>query len=153
MANPRFQIPNSKSPIVLLFGAVLLLGAVAWGVGWAARALRDRQAAPSPTETTATPTVLIPLPSPTLTTASSSDIPAPTSTLMPTPTPLSVERWETVQQDEGLYMVCRRHCPGRWPPDDDDLIEYAQEVARLNGLSWPDPPLDRGQRLRMPPCP
>ncbi len=76
-----------------------------------------------------------------------SPTPAPLATL-----PATAGEWESVQSGEGLYMVCRRHCPARWPPDDDALATYAEAVAELNGLAWP-PDLSVGQRVRMPPCP
>jgi hypothetical protein len=66
---------------------------------------------------------------------------------------LIAEENEVVQSGDGLFQVCRRHCPERWPPDDDELATYAQQVAELNGLSWPDPALSPGQILKMPPCP
>lgn len=156
MTNPRPQIPNSKSQIALWAGGLLLLGAVAWGIGWMAHGLFGRTDAPAAERATATsypaalPTALSPVPP----AAAPTSVP-PTSTPAPAlaPTPAPATEWEFVQPGEGLYQVCRRHCPGRWPPDDQDLEEYAQAVARLNNLSWPDPPLDQGQKLQMPSCP
>jgi hypothetical protein len=171
MDDLKSRLSHLKSPIVLV-GAIILLGAVAWGIGWAAHALFDRPAAPAPTvtmETMETVETMEPtaLPVTTLTpTAQAPTIPSPatpagtppTSTPAPSPTPSPAkpageEKWEIVQPGEGLYMVCRRHCPARWPPDDADLEEYAREVAWLNGLSWPEPALSPGQRIRMPSCP
>jgi hypothetical protein len=79
----------------------------------------------------------------------------PTATLRSSPSPVSGGQWEMVQFGEGVYAVCRRHCAGQWqegtaPPD---MVAYAREVARLNGLGWPDPALIVGQQLQMPPCP
>jgi hypothetical protein len=83
--------------------------------------------------------------------------PAPTSTPMSTLAPAPTEEWETVQSGEGLYQVCRRHCPGIWSGSDvpSSLEEYAREVAQMNGLRWGlwGPWLEGGQTLRMPPCP
>lgn len=151
-----------KLPTRLLFGGIILLAVVALGIGWGANALRDRGTEPPPTPTgepaaplTAPPTATtqaLPTQSP----EPPADTP-PTSTPVPSPTPSppgpAEEGWEIVQPGEGLYMVCRRHCPARWPPDDADLEAYARQVAQLNGLSWPDPALSLEQRLRMPPCP
>ena len=79
-------------------------------------------------------------------------LPSPTLVPLATPVPATEGEWENVQSGDGLYMVCRRHCLARWPPDDDALSTYAEDVAELNGLAWP-PDLSVGQRLRMPPCP
>lgn len=82
---------------------------------------------------------------------------SPSATKAPAPTaPSGGESWETVQPGESLYQVCRRHCPHKWPSStsfDAELKAYAEEVARLNGLGWPNPVLRSGQRLEMPPCP
>jgi hypothetical protein len=170
--NLKSKIPDPKSQILLLAGGVILLGIVAWGIGWGAHALLDHPAAqPSSTPmgtaaiqpaATSVPTARV------LMTPSSSDLnnppsptaplpptytPAPSPTLPSTPAPVEQEEWATVQAGEGLYMVCRRHCPARWPPDDADLEEYARSVGALNDLTWPDPALTPGDLLRMPPCP
>ena len=65
---------------------------------------------------------------------------------------------EIVQFGDGLYAVCRRHCPDSWPEGGapDSLSNYAHEVARINNLYWSVlgvPRLDEGQQLWMPPCP
>jgi hypothetical protein len=97
-------------------------------------------------------------------TPASDDVPAasPESESEPTVAPtgaseveptLIAEDSEVVQSGDGLFQVCRRHCSERWPPDDDALTTYAQQVAELNGLSWPDPALSLEQVLKMPPCP
>jgi len=160
--NLKSQIPNLKSQIALLAGALLLLGAVAWGIGWAAHHLFDRWAVPPPTATVE-PTVRAPTPllltatsiQPTV--ANPASTLRPTSTLVPTPVGTPTPEIEVVRSGEGIYQVCRRHCPGRWPDDDvpPTLDEYAHEVARMNDLRWGilDPWLQEGQVLRMPPCP
>jgi len=157
VANFKFQIPKPKAQIALLVGAFLLLAAVAWGIGWAAHGLLDRQT--TPPATTAEPAVGAPTSPALAATSVQPPAPHPTSTLRPTSTPVPTlvvtptAEIEIVQHEEGLYQVCRRHCPERWPPDDADLKEYARGVARLNGLPWPNPALSPGQRLRMLPCP
>ena len=151
--------------ILMLVVALVFLGALAWGVGWVAHSLMVRPttsptptAAPTLAVATATgvPATLVPTPM----TVSPVAMPpvstqAPTSTPMPTLAPTPTEEWETVQSGEGLYQVCRRHCPGRWldygvPPD---LMDYAGEVAQLNGLPGSNPTVYPDQKLRMSPCP
>jgi hypothetical protein len=82
---------------------------------------------------------------------------SPAATEAPAPTaPTTGEAWETVQPGESLYQVCRRHCPHKWPSStsfDSALKAYAEQVARLNGLGWPNPVISSGQRLEMPACP
>lgn len=151
--------------ILIIVAVIIVLGAAAWSVGWAARRLVGPNAAPTPTAieiATATeqsaPTA-IPA---TATTTAAPSTPSPvadytpqaTSTkLVPTATP--TEEWETVRSGEGLYQVCRRHCQGKWLQEDvpPSLERYAQETAEHNNLSWPNPPLSTGQKLQMPPCP
>lgn len=151
------------SRLLILIGILAFLGVAAWGVGWGAHALLDRSVAPhtaiveasvSPMMTVVpvTPTVVMP---PLPTTGPPAVTPRPTSTLMPTHTPLPIV---SVQAGEGLYAVCRRYCPGRWPEDSvsPELDEYAHEVARINGIRWPrrgEPRLQVGQELNMLPCP
>jgi LysM repeat protein len=77
-------------------------------------------------------------------------------TTAPVPTaPSSAAGTKTVQAGETLYQVCRRHCPHKWPSGafDAELRTYAQQVAELNGLGWPDPIISPGQTLQMPACP
>ena len=84
----------------------------------------------------------------------------PNATAMPTTAPVptapsSAAGSETVQAGETLYQVCRRHCPHKWSSGafDAELRAYAQRVAELNGLGWPDPIISPGQTLQMPACP
>jgi len=166
MANPKLQSPRLAVWILLVAGTVLVLGAMAWGIGWAAHGLFDWRTArsavtaePSVPTQTATLATFPPTMSP-----SPSSVSPPTTTMMPTTTPVptlaprSTGEWETVQAGEGLYQVCRRHCAGRWHAYDvaPDLVAYAREIARLNGLLWIEPngpPLALEQKLRMPSCP
>jgi len=151
--------------VLVFVVALVLLGALAWGVGWAAHSLVGRPATdPTPEATftlavataTGIPATSVPTP-----TDDSSATASPTSTPQPTSTPVStltlppMEEWETVRQGEGLYAVCRRHCPGKWPAYGipPDLEGYARKVAQLNDLRWPNPVVYKGQKLRMPPCP
>ena len=164
MADRILQIGDRRIQILVVGGVLIVLGSLAWGMGWAARSLLTRQAMPLPTATvgtpapptaTASPVAPTPagsLPSPPV--VHSTSTPQPTSTPMPTSTPAHASQPKIVKPGEGLYQVCRRHCPGRWSADDipPDLIAYAKEVARLNRLPWP-PELLSGQELQMPPCP
>ncbi len=143
-----------KLPMRLLIGGFLLLIIVAWGIGWGARALLNPSTEQSPTTTVKPSATIMVLPASTAQVLPvQSPVPS-TSTSAPSPTPVPANLGEEiVQPGDGLYVVCRRHCPARWPPDDADLEAYAREVAELNGLSWPNPALSAGQSLRMPPCP
>lgn len=147
--------------VLVFVVALVLLGALAWGVGWVAHSLvgGDR-AAVTATVTRAAPTDVPATSPPTPTDVSSATVsptstPQPTSTPMPTLTLPPVEEGETVRQGEGLYQICRRHCPGRWPAYGipPDLEGYARKAAQLNDLRWPNPVVYKGQKLRMPPCP
>ena len=163
----RFSISNPKARPFLWLGRLILLGAMAWGAGWMAHALLDTPTAPSSTtkvQPTNQPSVTTPPPpSPSLTpsvqtTPNPTAIPAPTATLNPTsmPSPSVTDREEIVQQGEGLYAVCRRHCPDNNWPDGGipaDLQEYAEQTAQDNNLIGTNPNLGVGQRLNMPPCP
>ncbi len=75
-----------------------------------------------------------------------------TSTPIPSP---AAEEWETVQPEEGLYEVCRRHCPSL-SKDYEALVKYARTVAEMNNVPWVggvEPMLLAKQKLRMAPCP
>ena len=139
--------------------AFILLGVVAWVAGWAAHKLLFPPTLPStgtpvPAMTQEQEVVEAPVLSPV---ATATRTPRPTSTLMPSPTLTPTPAVITVQRGEGIYQVCRRHCPGLWPEDEvpESLDEYAHLVAQENGLRWGrrGPRLYEGQELRMPPCP
>jgi hypothetical protein len=176
MARIKTRLPKGGTLILMWIGVILLLGLVGWGIGWLVPRVLAPRETPTPTPTqmarpTATSTTVdVPTGIPTVPEAT--DIPQtptatgpegvsePTSESVAEPTAVPVveptliaEENEVVQSGDGLFQVCRRHCPERWPPDDDALTTYAQQVADLNGLSWPDPALSPGQILKMPPCP
>ncbi|HDQ72676.1 MAG TPA: LysM domain-containing protein [Chloroflexi bacterium] len=152
----RLTTEENRSLILAASGALVVLIVLAWGLGWVSHTLieQGRQIV-TPTRSALPP---IPLPArpvtePTDPTLQVQPIPATTPT-KPTLSPTSIPQNEiTIQSGEGLYQICRRHCAGRWPPDDAALTAYAEEVARLNQLPWPNPLLYPGQRLEMPPCP
>jgi hypothetical protein len=165
MARIKTRLPKGGTLILLWIGVILLLGAVGWGIGWLAPRVLAPREMPTPTQMvrpTAAPTTA-PVPTLAPTAPEATGVP-PTAaslegtTVEPTAAPvieptLIAEENEVVQSGDGLFQVCRRHCPERWPPDDDALMIYAQQVAELNGLSWPNPALSPGQILKMPPCP
>jgi hypothetical protein len=172
MARIKTRLPKGGTLILLWVGVVVLLGLVGWGIGWLAPRVLAPRETPTPTQAarpTATRTVA-PVPTVAPTVPEATDAPptpagdetptaaGPDGTVEPTdasevePT-LIAEDTEVVQSGDGLFQVCRRHCPERWPPDDDELTTYAQQVAELNGLSWPNPALSLEQVLKMPPCP
>jgi hypothetical protein len=176
MARIKTRLPKGGTLILLWVGVILLLGLVGWGIGWLAPRVLAPRETPTPTQAampTAAPTIVpVPTLAPTvpeatavLPTAASPDSAAEPSaepsvepTAAPADTPeveptFVAEESAVVQSGDGLFQVCRRHCSERWPPDDDDLTTYAQQVAELNGLSWPDPALSPEQVLKMPPCP
>ena len=80
-----------------------------------------------------------------------------TSTAAATSSPTPQRNSITVLPGEGLYEVCRRHCPGRFdgPDDEQDLNDYAHRVADYNGLlwGWRGPDLEPGEDLDMLSCP
>lgn len=139
--------------------SLLFLAGLGWLAGWGLHALvaGSRPVAPTPT------------PSITSTVTSSSGKPAQptatgtpastqaTSTPAPTSSPTPRSDSITVLPGEGLYEVCRRHCPGRFDgPDGEQVLDdYARRVADHNGLpwGWRGPNLEPGQKLDMPPCP
>jgi hypothetical protein len=158
------QIANRKSRLVLLAGALLVLGAVAWGIGWAAHSLFDRWAAP-PT-TIVEPTVLPPATPtnifPTVPVEPSLAPPAarPTSTLPPTSTPVPTStasptpqiRIYEVPYGQGLAKIAGIVCPA--------LVTYqAREDFARQIQQWnPDKVqnidhVPAGVELVIPPCP
>ena len=149
-------------PVRVLITIIFVIVIVALGIGWGVRMAFNNPDAQSPATTVeaATPLVAPPVSATQAPLAVSPTSPPIAPPLTPTLVQVSVPTQppaglteEIVQSGEGLYMICRRHCPGRWPPDDDALATYAQEVAELNNLSWPNPALSPGQSLRMPSCP
>ncbi|MBN1811955.1 MAG: hypothetical protein JXA14_08980 [Anaerolineae bacterium] len=176
MARIKTRLPKGGTLILLWIGVIVLLGAVGWGIGWLVPRVLAPRETPTPTQMarpTATRTML-PVPTLASTALEATDVPptpagddvptvaSPDSASEPSAEPtaapvteptLIAEESEVVRSGDGLFQVCRRHCPERWPPDDDELTTYAQQVAELNGLSWPDPALSPGQILKMLPCP
>jgi hypothetical protein len=172
MARIKTRLPKGGTLILLWVGVILLLGAVGWGIGWLVPRVLVPHETPTPTQMarpTATRTVA-PVPTLAPTAPEATEVPptpvgddsptaaSPDSAAEPTAAPVTeptliAEENEVVQSGDGLFQVCRRHCPERWPPDDDELTTYAQQVVELNGLSWPNPALSLEQVLKMPPCP
>jgi hypothetical protein len=183
MGRIETRLPKGGTLILLWIGVIVLLGAVGWGIGWLAPRVLAPRETPTPTQAagptsapTSAPTTVSTAPQATAAPPTPAGDGAPvddslTGGTLPAATPEGAEPTsepplapttvpapaaggsEVVQSGDGLFQVCRRHCPERWPPDDDALPVYAQQVAELNGLSWPDPALSLEQTLEMPPCP
>jgi len=163
MRDFKLQIANCKSRLVLLAGALLVLGMVAWGVGWAAHSLFDRWAT-RPTErleptalpaVTPTPGLAIPI-----TPSSPSPAEKPASTLLPTSTPRPtltsspVPRVRTyvAQPNQGLAKIAGIVCPDlvSYP----DRLNFARQIQQSNPdkiQNIDDVPV--GVELVIPPCP
>ncbi len=161
MTNSKFQIPSPQVQIVLWVGGLLLLGALAWGIGWTAHGLFDRlnavtvetpeptavppTAASSPTVPPTSPSSATPTQPPESTTA-----PAPaTSTAAPT-AEHNVETMIVGANDRGAYDIVRRACglSRNYVLSLDDKI--VQEVWQLNGFIGENPPIFEGQEIQIP---
>lgn len=153
---------NRKSRLILLLGGLALLGAVAWGVGWGARALFDRWAALLPTAT-AEPTASL-----STATLRPTDMPdsqptvtrtqLPTSTPEPvlvtsTPAPTAeqgIEILAVIRGDRGVYDVVKRACglPRDYILAPGDAI--VRETWRLNSFVGERPKIYEGQGIQVP---
>ena len=131
MARIKTRLPKGGTLILLWIGGIILLGVVGWAIGWLVPGLFTPRETPTPTPMVrpiATRTAT-PAPTPVPTDAP----PAPAGDDSPTvvspegtaeattvtviePTLIAGEN-EAVQSGDGLFQVCRRHCPERWPPD------------------------------------
>ena len=158
----------------VLVGVFIALGALAWGIGWMAYGLFDRQTSLPPTvpskRTEGLPTAS-PNPSPNVTFTSSSDsvafTPSPDSvaftpgaTGVPTPLPAtstSAPTAETQVQtlivgagDRGVYDVIRRACglPRDYILSPND--EITQETWLLNEFAEENPLVEEGQAIQVP---
>jgi len=141
--------------ILILVVALVLLGALAWGVGWVAHSLVARSAPTSaatmapPALPAATPTSTAPLP----TAAHPTSTPRPTSTPAPTitPSPTPAETTYTVTpRDGGLWDVARHACA---LTDPGEIEVFVERIKERNGLYGPNPVIHPGDVLIIPPCP
>jgi hypothetical protein len=146
--------------ILLLVGGFLLLGALAWGIGWMTHGLIHRQATPLPTETLERAT-----PSPTIV-YSPTALSAPPPTVAPTELPTSismpatstaaptvvrrVETFSVAASDRGLYDVVRRACGLTMDYTLVPSNEIVQETWRLNGFVEANPRIHKGQDILVP---
>jgi hypothetical protein len=174
MARIDFKPPPARKRLWMwlgVVGGIIVLMLVGWGIGWTGHRMLSGYREPASTVTvppTATLTTMMPAIQPTTPPSTEAppapptEEPTPRSTSTPLPTDILVPTEATagvtsVQAGEGLYQVCRRHCPGRWSEGGvpADLGEYAHQVAEENDLEWGNsgPSLRQGQELRMPPCP
>ena len=152
---------NTKIQIILCTGGLILLGVIAWSIGWAAHSLLDRPD-PLPTERTeATPSIPThgpthgPTLSPTSPPAATLTQP-PAATVAPatsTPAPTEERRVEmmiVMASDRGAYDVVRRACglPRNYVLRSDD--EIVQETWQSNGFVEENPEISNGQEIQVP---
>ena len=147
---------------VLVFIVVtLVLGGVAWGIGWTAHGLFDRLNAA--TMETVEPTAVPPT-AETRPTASPAAPPSATPTQPPesrpapapatsTPAPTAehdVKVMVVKANDRGAYDVVRRACElsRNYVLSLDD--EIVQETWQLNGFTGERPPIFEGQEIQVP---
>jgi hypothetical protein len=178
VADSRFRIPSPRVQVLLLVGAVILLGAVAWGIGRAIRGLSDSQSLSPPAATSEPPVMSAPsmthtkqpAPSPTaspppsatptaLPTASSTEQPTPTpipSTSTPaltsTPTPTPAFRTYLVKQGDSLAIIAGKMCPRLISYE--ERMDFAREIQGHNPDKIPNVDVVYpGTELLIPPCP
>jgi hypothetical protein len=156
MADLKSQILNSNLQFVLLVAGFLLLGAVAWGVGWTAHAVIDRGPASSPTIGPTAPATATsnPVLSDGVTPLPSSTPQPPTSTPAPTvvPSPTAGYRTYVVQPGQGLAQVAGIVCPGldSW----QEREAFARRIRQWNLDKIEDVSnVSAGVELALPPCP
>jgi len=143
-------LANPQAQILGFGGALLLLGALAWGIGWAAHGLFERLVAP-PDETvgpTSPPPTAGNSPTASPTPPESATVPA-TSTVLPTAED-SVETMIVRANDRGVYDVVRRACGlsrGYVLSLDDEIV---QETWQLNGFVVENPAIFEGQEIQVP---
>ena len=151
MDDLKSLLSGPKAQVLVLGGALILLGATAWGIGWTAHSLFGRLAAPpekTPEPTPPAPTMEnIPTTSPTPP-PESATVPA-TSTALPTVED-SVEAIIVKASDRGAYDVVRRACdlPRNYVLSPDN--EIVQETWQLNGFVGERPTIFEGQEIQVP---
>lgn len=150
MDDLKSLLSDPKAQVLVLGGALILLGAMAWGIGWTAHGLFDRFAPPdeTPGPTPPPPTAenrppAFPTPPP-----ESATVPA-TSTVLPTAED-SVETIVVEASDRGVYDVVRRACElsSNYVLSLDD--EIVQETWRLNSFVRENPAIFEGQEIQVP---
>jgi Tfp pilus assembly protein FimV len=140
--------------------ALVLLGALAWSVGWVAHSLVS-PSRPSPTATatppalpTSSPTVApMPTVEPTQTPPESvTSTAAPTSTPAPSATPTEQYRTYFVQQDQTLAQIAGIVCPNLFSYQKREAFAYQIQQWNPNKIrSIHD--IQPGAELVIPPCP
>ena len=149
------------SQVIMFVVGLVVLGALAWGLGWMAHSLFDRGAAPPPTATVEPTTPLTAAHSPTPTPPPASPPPATlmqppdgaTSPATSTPAPTeerSVEAVTAEASDRGVYDVVRRACglSRNYVLSLDD--EIVRETWQLNGFVGENPAIFEGQEIQIP---
>ncbi len=177
-AKSRVQIAGRSRPQtvrikvrMLLIGVLIVLGTLAWGIGWMAHSLFDRQTSPPPTRPaertegrptathspTATPDLspgvaFTSSPNGVAFTPGATDAP----TLLPatsTPAPTAETQIQTLTveaDDRGVYDVIRRACG---LPRDYFLYpgdEITQQTWLLNEFAEESPSIEVGQAIQVP---
>src|SRR5581483_40334 len=73
--------------------------------------------------------------------------PTPTNTPEPSPTPPPTPeiRTYTVKSGDTLLGIAQANLPAGW-----SVVNYAQEIARINGVNYNQPDLHPGQVLTLP---
>jgi hypothetical protein len=158
MADLKSQ-PPIKSQIALLVGALIVLGAMAWGAGWGAHFLLDRQTTRPTTEPTLAPAALPSVAHSPTDTPSPSSTPAATQPQTSTPLPTAatsptaehnVKALSVIASDRGLYDVVRRACGLPKSHIFRQSEEIVQETWRLNGFVVENPDIHLGQEIQVP---
>lgn len=165
VASRKLQIADRRIQILGLVSVLIVLGSLAWGIGWAARGLLNRQATPPPTATVL-PTALPPTtvtPTTSAVPTARADFPSsptvrPTSTAVAVPAtataiPIPENRIEIMvfkATDRGLYDVVRRACGLSrdyvLAPSDG----IVQETRWLNGFTVENPRISAGKKIKVP---
>jgi hypothetical protein len=144
--------------ILIIVAVIIVLGAAAWSVGWAARRLVGPNAAPTPTAmeiATATeqsaPTAIPATAAPSTPSPVADDTPRPTSTAKPTPLRPTLRTY-TVKQGQGLAEIAGIVCPDLTSYADREKFAYqiqARNPHKVQNIHNVRP----GVELVIPPCP
>ena len=153
---PRIRIGGVIIRDHTLVIAFVVLGALAWGIGWMAHGMFDRQTSLPPTVSperpeglqTATHRSTASIEESPGATGASTPLPA-TSTFASTAT-AQVQTLTVAADDRGVYDVIRRACglPRDYVLSPSD--EITRETWRLNQFAEESPPIEVGQAVQVP---
>jgi hypothetical protein len=145
--------------ILIIVAVIIVLGAAAWSVGWAARRLVGPNAAPTPTAmeiATATeqsaPTAIPATAAPSTPSPVADDTPQATSTAMPPPPLTPPLRTYIVKPGQGLAEIAGIVCPDLTSYADREKFAYqiqARNPNKVQNIHNVRP----GVELVIPPCP